>query len=291
MQKIILSTNSSKHFGLDNGDVEIGRFPEGEVSVVLSEDVFGKEVVVIGSTEPPAENLIELSFLIHKVGGDGAEKVTAIIPYFGYSRGDREAKKGEVASARVVAEMLQATGGGKLEVVFIDLHSPKISAFFAIPSKEISLVGDLAKKFIGRKDLTVVAPDSGARHRAEKFAKTLDTDRIVYIEKERLSPDRVEIKEITGEVGRKAVIVDDMVQTGGTILEVAEKLKEHGAEKIFVAASHMIYSAGGWKRLAESDLISKVVTTDTIKPLSGLPEKFEIIPIAQIIRGYIASLK
>ena len=287
MQKIILATNSSKHLGMENGAVEIDRFPDGEVSVVLREDVSGREVIVIGSTEPPGENLIELSFIIHKVCTDKAAKVVAILPYFGYSRGDREAKKGQVASAGVIAGILQSAGGRKLEVVSIDVHSPKTSGFFDIPFKEISLIEDLASRFSGRKDLTVVAPDSGARERAEKFAKTLDIREIVSIQKERLSPDEVEIKEIAGKVGKRVVIVDDMVQTAGTILEVARKLKEKGAEEISVAVTHMVYSAGGWKRLAGSELIDRVVTTNTIAPPLDLPEKFDSIDIGPAIKRVI----
>ncbi len=287
MQKIILATNSSKHFGLENGRVEIGRFPDGEVSVVLREDVSGKEVFVIGSTEPPAENLMELLFIIHKVCNNGADKVTAIIPYFGYSRGDREAKKGEVVSAGAVSRAITAVGGKKLEVASIDLHSHEISGFFDIPFKEISLIANLASRFLEDEGLTIVAPDSGALARAEKFARVLGVKEVVSIQKERLSPDRVEIKEITGDVGKNVVIVDDMVQTGGTILEVAQKLKEKGAQKISVAATHMVYAAGGWKRLAESDLITKIVTTNTIAPPANLPNKFELIDIAPVLKETI----
>ncbi len=273
--------------GLENGNVEIGRFPDGEVSVVLKEDIEGKEVTVIGSTEPPAENLIELLFIVHKVAGGGAAKISAILPYFGYSRGDREARKGEVVTAEVAARILAAVGGKNLEIVTIDPHSPKISGFFEIPFNEISVVENLARSFSGQKDLTVVAPDLGALVRAEKFAKACGVERIVSIVKERLAPDRVQIKEVIGKVGTRAVIVDDMVQTGGTILEVAGRLKEAGARSISVAATHMIYSAGGWEKLANSELIDRVVATNTIAPPANLPGKFELIDIAPVLKQAI----
>ena len=287
MQKIIFSTNSSEHLSLDNGEIDINRFPDGEVRVVLSEDVAGREIVVIGSTEPPAENFLELSFTLHRIVADGARKITVIIPYFGYSRGDREAKAGEAVTAEAVSKMLVAVGGKNLEIIIIDPHSPKISGFFDIPFKEISLTKDLASRFPERKDLTVVAPDSGALARAGRFAKACGIDGVVNVVKERLAPDRVKIKEIRGEVGTSAVIVDDMVQTGETILKVAKELKEAGAQNISVAATHMVYCAGGWKRLADSELIDRVVTTNTIKPLDDLPTKFELINIASVLKEVV----
>lgn len=287
MQKIILSTNSAKHFGLDNGALHIGKFPDGEVSVVLNEEVKDKEIFVIGSTESPAENLIELTLLISKVYADGAGKVTAIIPYFGYSRGDREAKQGEVASAEAVSKMIQSVSGENFEMVFFDLHSKRIPVFFTCPVREISMATELSMKFSKEANLSIVAPDGGAVERAEKFAESLGISGIVKVEKKRKSEREVEIIGVQGDIGEKAVIVDDMIQTGGTVLEVAKMLKEKGVKEISVVATHMIYSAGGWKRLAQESLIKKVVITNSIRPPGALPEKFEIINIAAALNEVI----
>ena len=254
---------------------------------MLQENVTGRETVAIGSTEPPAENFMELAFIVQKVVADGAKKVTVILPYFGYSRGDKEAKEGEVATAKAIATMLQSVGGGNLEVVLIDPHSHIISEFFSVPVKEISMIKELANGFANTSALSIVAPDFGALERAGKFAEVLKIEKIVRVEKERVSPEKVEIKRVTGEVKRSALIVDDMVQTGGTILEVAKAMKVRGVDEVFVAATHMVYSAGGWRRLAESNLIDGVVTTNTIEPPKDLPSKFKVIDITPVLKKII----
>lgn len=284
MQKTVFATNSARHFGVENGKAEIGKFPDGEVSVVLKEDVKDREIFVIGSTEPLAENLIELTFLIHKVFADGAKKVTAVIPYFGYSRGDREAKSGEVASAKVIAKMIQSAAGENFEVVCFDLHSSLIPEFFSCPVKEISVVKELAEKFSGIDNLSIIAPDGGAIKRARRFAENLGINDIVRVEKKRISSEKVEITNVLGSVREKAVIVDDMVQTGGTIIETAKALTLRGAKEISVCVAHMVYSAGGWQKLADSAIISKVITTDTIAPPQRLPDKFEVVSIVPVLQ-------
>lgn len=287
MQKIILVTNSAKHFGLENTNVEIGRFPDGEISVVLKKDLKGKNVFVIGSTQAPAENLMELILLIHKVASSAPKKLTVIIPFLGYSRADREAKKGEVISSSAVAKMLEAVGGKNFRVIFFNLHSPRILRFFQVPTTEVDAVGIMAKYFLKKKDLMVVAPDDGAYEMAKKFTEFIGARCMVEITKERLTATRVKIKRICGEIGEKVVIVDDMVETGNTVLKVAKKLKSEGVKEICVAVTHMIYPAGGWKKLAASPLISKVYTTDTIAPPSRLPEKFKVVSIKPILKKLI----
>ena len=288
MDKIIIETNSGKHFGLTNAKVEIGRFPDGEVSVVLKEDVRDREVFIIGSTESPAENLIELTFLIQKSFADGVKKVTAVIPYFGYSRGDREAKEGEVASAQAAARIIQSVAKENFKIVCFDLHSPRIPGFFTHIFQEISIIEELSRKFLDLPELSIVAPDEGASGRAMKFAEILGIKDIVKAEKKRISETKVEITNLTGQIKERAVIVDDMVQTGGTILETAKILREKGAKEIFVAVTHMVYAAGGWKKLAESDLITRIVTTDTISPPERLSPKFEIVSILPVLKSLLS---
>lgn len=288
MDKIILATESSKHLKLDNADLETGRFPDGEVMVVLKENVKDQEVVVIGGTEPPSENLIELLLTLDTVNRHEAKKINLIIPYLGYGKSDREKVPGQPISARVLINLIESIGGPNLRITGIDIHSPAVEKFFSIPLIKISLMKELAKKFEGLENFEVVSPDEGGVERAKEFAGFLGKNEIVTILKNRLSPTSVKILEVDRDIsGKNIVIVDDIVQSGGTILEAAKVLKEKGAKDIYLAVTHMDYAGGGWKKLEESDLIEKIVTTNTIKPLDNLSSKFDVMDIASALSSAI----
>ncbi len=293
MNKIILATDSSKHLMLDNGKLEIGRFPDGEVSVVLGEDVKNKDVVIIGSTHPPAENLIELLLTLDAVVHHEVRKIKFVIPYLGYAKSDIEKVPGQSISSRAVINMIEALGGKKLEAIaVINIHSDRAEKFFKTQFAHISLIEELAENFKYLKNFVIVSPDEGGIERAKEFASFLDKKDIVTIKKNRLSHTNVKVLEISGNVdGTNAVIVDDMVQSGGTILSAARTLKKNGAKDIYVASIHMDYAAGGWKKLDRSVLIKRVVTTDSIKPLKGLSKKFKIVSIAPILKQAIFSME
>jgi len=284
MDKIILATESSKHLKLDNADLETGRFPDGEVMVVLKENVKDQEVVVIGGTEPPAENLMELLLTLDTVNRHGAKKIKLIIPYLGYGKSDREKVPGQPVSARVLINLIESIGGPNLNITGIDIHSAAVEKFFSVPLTKISLMKELAKKFEGLENFEIVSPDEGGVERAKEFAGFLGKTAIVTIRKNRLTPTSVKILEIDGDVsGKNVVIVDDIVQSGGTILEALKVLKEKGAKDIYLAVTHMDYAGGGWEKLTRTDLVKKVVTTNTIKPVDNLPSKFEVVDVASAI--------
>ncbi|KKQ92479.1 MAG: Ribose-phosphate pyrophosphokinase [Candidatus Woesebacteria bacterium GW2011_GWA2_40_7] len=290
MKNIILATSNAKHLGLDNGDLIIGRFPDREVSVVLNEDVKNKNVVVIGSTEPPAENLVELLLSIDTVFHHGAKSITVVIPYLGYSKSDMEKVPGQSVSSRVLVNLIESIGGMKLKIIAVDLHSKRIVKFFKVPLRHISLIKELAERFKYLKNLSIVSPDEGGVNRAMEFAKYLGQKKIVRIRKNRISPTSVKILEVLGDVKDKnVVLVDDMVQSGGTTITATATLKENGAKNIYVASVHMDYSGGGWKKLEKSKLIKKVITSNSVKPPSHLPKKFEIIDIAPALETVISS--
>jgi ribose-phosphate pyrophosphokinase len=285
MQKIVLSTNSSRHLGVGSDGLRLGRFPDGEVSVVLDQNVENKDVYLIGSTEPPAENLLELIFSIDTVVRNRAKSLTIIIPYFGYAKSDVEKIKGQVLAARTVVRLIEAVGGKNLKVVTLNLHSPEVEGFFGVPHLNLSLMEVLARKFKNNNDLVVVSPDEGGVGRAREFAGILGNLDVVIIKKKRISDSKVKILSMIGEVdGRDTVIVDDMVQTGGTIISAARTLRDKGAKSVSLAVTHMVYSAKGYLLLEKEAGIQRIVTTNTIRQAEDISSKFEIIDVAPILK-------
>jgi ribose-phosphate pyrophosphokinase len=286
-KKIVFATNSAKHFHLDNGALNIGRFPDGEISVILEENVKDKEVILIGSTESPADKLLELILSIDAVLQKGAKKITVLIPYFGYARSDNKDNQDKISSAKTIVKIFEDVGDKKCSFIILDPHSENLKNYFHSPYIKRGLIHELAKRFNGNEDATVVAPDRGSKESAVEFAQETHSKNIVVVEKKRLRNSEVKIVSISGNTTPKAIIVDDMVSSGNTILETAKMLKANGAQEIYVAVIHMIYTADGWQKLAESPLIKRVLMTDTIAPPEKLPSKFEIVPIAPILEKII----
>jgi ribose-phosphate pyrophosphokinase len=284
---MIFATNSAKHFCLDNGNLEITRFPDGEININLNENVKNKEVFVIGSTEPPAENLLELILLIGAILQKGAQGITVVIPYFGYARSDNGTDKVNAGNVKTVVEMLENVGDKKCNFIILDPHNEKLESYFSSPFNKIDIIYQLCKPLQEIEKLTVVAPDRGSKENATQFAQKINSKNIVTVEKTRLQNAKVKLISVSGNVTNNAVIIDDMVSSGNTVLETAKMLKSKGAEQIYIAVTHMLYSADGWKKLTESPLIKKVFTTDTIAPPKDLPSKFEIIPITPILKKII----
>jgi len=286
-KKIVLATNSAKHFHLDGGALNIGRFPDGEISVVLEENVKNKEVIVIGSTESPADNLLELILLIDAVLQRGAKKITVLIPYFGYARSDNQDSQNKISNAKTIVKILESVGDKKCSFIVLDPHSENLKNYFTSPFIKMGTIHELANRFTGNEDATVVAPDYGSKESAEQFAQEIDSKNMMVVEKKRLRNSEVKLVSVSGNTTSKAIIVDDMVSSGNTILETAKMLNTNGAQEIYVAVTHMIYTAGGWQKLAESPLIKRVIMTDTIAPPEKLPSKFEIVSIAPILEKII----
>lgn len=284
MPKIILTTESAKHFGLPSAEMKTGRFPGGEVSLAIKENLSGAEVFIIGSTNAPAENLLEMFFAIDTVVRLGAAKVTAVIPYFAYLRADREKFPGDSVSAAAIVKMLEGAGGANLSVVSINIHSTRAKEFFKVPLTDIDATTLFEEKFTGLKDITIVAPDEGAEIKAREFARKIGVNNVAVLKKVRAEDGDVEITGITGAVGKKVLIIDDIIDSGATLLKASEFLKEKGVEEIYIAAVHMVWQGEGYQKLAENGLIKKIYTTDTIAPPSGVPEKIEIIGIAPILQ-------
>jgi ribose-phosphate pyrophosphokinase len=253
------------HLGINLGKATVGRFSDGEVMVELLENVRGKDVFVLQSTSAPTnDSLMEVMVMVDALRRSSAARITAAIPYFGYSRQDRRPRSARVAiTAKVVANMLTSVGVNRL--LTMDLHSDQIQGFFDIPVDNIYatpiLLGDVWKH--NYSDLVVVSPDVGGVVRARALAKQLNSD-LAIIDKRRPKPNVAKVMHIIGEVeGRTCVIMDDMVDTANTLCEAANALKEHGAEKVVAYCTHPVLSGGAVERIANSKL-DELVVTNTI---------------------------
>jgi len=260
-----LAADVVRRLGISLGSATVGRFSDGEVNVELLENVRGKDVFVLQPTcAPTNENLMELLVLVDALKRASAGRITAAIPYFGYARQDRRPRSARVPiTAKVVANMLQAVGVQRL--LTMDLHADQIQGFFDIPVDNVYaapvLLADLDKQ--KHDDLLVVSPDVGGVVRARAFAKRMECD-LAIIDKRRPKANVSEVMNIIGEVeGRTCVIMDDIVDTAGTLCKAAGALKENGAKRVLAYCTHAVLSGTAVSRINESEL-DELVVTDTI---------------------------
>ncbi|MFH1407948.1 MAG: ribose-phosphate diphosphokinase [Patescibacteria group bacterium] len=286
--KLVFTTNSARHYKIQS-KTNINKFPDGEINVSITKNIKNKNVIIIGSTQPPAENLLELLLLIDSVVQNGAKTVKVVIPYFGYARSDKKDSQNRLASVETIVKMLELVGGKNCSFTILDPHSNCLQSYFKNPFNKMSAVKQMANEFIHIKDLSIIAPDNGSKEKALEFASCLKIPKIVSINKKRLSETEVKILSVSGNVSSNVLIVDDMVASGNTILETAKVIKNKGARHIYVAVTHIVYSAGGWKKLASSKLIDKIVTTDSIISPTKLPKKYKIIQFTDILKKYISN--
>ena len=258
----------AKHIGLPLGYASISKFSDGEISVELNENVRGKDVFVIQPTcAPTNDSIMELLLMADALHRASANRITAVIPYFGYARQDRRVRSARVAiSAKVVADMIGAVGVNR--VLTVDLHAEQIQGFFSIPVDNVYgspvLTDDIERQ--NYENLIVVSPDIGGVVRARAVAKKLNVD-LAIIDKRRPAANVAQVMHIIGDVaGRTCLIVDDMVDTAGTLCKAADALKEHGAARVVAYSTHPVLSGPASKNIENSNLDSLVVT-DTI-PLS-----------------------
>jgi ribose-phosphate pyrophosphokinase len=255
----------ARHLGLPLGKSVVGRFSDGEIQVEIMEHVRGKDVFIVQPTcSPSNDNLMELLVMIDAVKRSSARRITAVIPYYGYARQDRRPRTARVAiTAKLVADMITVSGAHR--VLTMDLHADQIQGFFNIPTDNIYsslvLLGDIWRQEI--KNLLVVSPDVGGVVRARAMAKHLEAD-LAIIDKRRPKPNEAKVMHIIGEVeGRTCVLMDDLVDTAGTLCEAAGALKSSGARKVLAYCTHPVLSGSAVERIGKSDL-DELVVTDTI---------------------------
>ena len=265
----VLAQEIASHLGLELGQAAVGRFSDGETTVEIQQNVRARDVFVVQPTcAPTNEHVMELCIMVDALKRASARRITAVIPYFGYARMDRRPRSMRVPiSAKVVANMLETVGVERL--LTMDLHADQIQGFFDIPVDNIYaspvLLADLKGK--AYTDLVVISPDVGGVVRARAMAKQLGCD-LAIIDKRRPAAGIAEVMHVIGEIeGRNCVIMDDMIDTAGTLVKAAEVLKERGAKSVFAYCTHPVFSGPAVDRIAGSAL-DEVVITNTI-PLSA----------------------
>ncbi len=280
-----LASAISDYLGRPLGQAEVGRFPDGEIKVVIQQDVRGLDVFVIQPTCPPVnENLMELLVMIDALRRASAERITAVIPYYGYARQDRKHEGRVPITAKLIANLLVKAGADR--ILTMDLHASQIQGFFDIPCDHLMGVVEFAPIFrrMDLDNMVVMSPDIGSIKIAREFADRLRIP-LAVIDKRRTADDKVEMPNIIGDVkGKILLLVDDMVSTGGTLVSAARTAKEAGAEKIFAAVTHGVLAGDAVRKIRESP-IDRLYITDTI-PLDGKDKelgKAEVISMGPLL--------
>ena len=270
--------------GLDLAKCDVTTFSDGEINVEINETVRGADVFIIQPTHAPVnDNLMELLIMIDACHRASAGRINAVIPYYGYARQDRKTRPREPITAKLVANLIEKAGADR--VVLMDLHAGQIQGYFDVPVDHLSAIRILARYFKDKVDenSVVVSPDLGGVTRAREFANYLNLP-IAIIEKRRPKPNVSEVMNIIGDVdGKTCILVDDIIDTAGTICQAAKKLEELGATKVYGAASHGVLSGPAIERIMDSCL-EEFVITDSI-PLPDLPqvrEKIKVVSVAEL---------
>jgi ribose-phosphate pyrophosphokinase len=266
-------------------DAVIERFSEGEIRVKINENVRGKDVFIVQPTcPPPNENLMELLIMIDALKRASAQRITAVIPYFGYARQDRKDQPRVPITAKLVANLLTVSGANR--ILTMDLHAGQIQGFFDIPMDHLFSIGVFIEYFskLKMKDLVIVSPDVGGIKMARAYAKRIGAG-LAIIDKRRESPEKTEVMHILGEVeGKNAIIVDDLIATGSSLFEAVQTLKEAQAENIYAAICHGVLSGSALERLDKCKDLKKLLITNSI-PLdnSRKRERIEVLSVADLL--------
>jgi len=287
-----LAANIADRLGTIVGECEVTHFEDGEILVQMGESVRGKNVYVIQSTSAPVtENLMELLIMADALKRASAKEITAVVPYFGYARQDRKAKPRQPITAKLVADLIQTAGIHR--VVTIDLHAMQITGFFNIPIDDMTGIPLIGRYFLdkGLEDICVVSPDHGGATRARNLANVLDSN-IAIIDKRRPKPNVAEVMGIIGEVkGKNCIMIDDMIDTAGSITAGAKALKEAGAKDIYIACTHPVFSGEAADRLQNS-VAKEVVVTDTIGLKNGKTfNKLKVLTVAELLARVIRNIE
>jgi ribose-phosphate pyrophosphokinase len=282
----------ARFLGVPLGRAHLSRFSDGEVWFQIQDNVRGADVFVVQPTGPPVnENVMELLVMLDAFKRSSASRITAVLPYYGYARQDRKDKPRVPISAKLVADLLSAAGTDR--VLTMDLHAAQIQGFFNVPVDHL-FAAPVILEYVSRLKLprlTVVSPDAGGVERARAYAKRLDAA-LAIVDKRREAPNVAEVHQVVGDVeGRSALIVDDMVDTAGTLAKVADAIKEAGAREVLASSSHAVLSGAAVEKIEQSPL-SKLIVTDSIplaeeKRRSG---KIVVLSIAELMGKAIRNI-
>ena len=278
-----LSNDIANYLTISVGELQRRRFSDGEIWIKFNENIRGKDVFLVQSLYPPAENLMELLFMIDAAKRASARRITAVVPYYSYARQDRKDQPRVAISARVIADLITTVGADR--VVVMDLHAAQIQGFFNIPVDHLYASYLFVDYFLKKDipDLKLVAPDIGAVKMTGYYAKHMDAE-LVVVDKRRPRPNEAYVQNIIGDVeDRNVIILDDLVDTAGSLIAAVAALKEKGAKQIYACCSHGLLSGQAVERIEES-AISELVITDTI-PLRGdiKSSKIKVISTAPMV--------
>ena len=280
-----LMNRMARQLDVEPGDFLIGRFSDGEVRVQIKRNIRGRDIYVVQSTGAPAENLMELLLLIDAAKRASAARVTAVIPYFGYARQDRKAEPRVPISAKMVSNFIEAAGADR--VLTVDLHADQIQGFFDVPVDNLyatPVFKPYIDQLISEGDWMVVAPDVGSSKRAYRFAELLGNLPIALVDKRRVRPNEIESVRVIGEVeGMNCLMVDDIIDSGGSLRKASGALREMGARRIFAAATHGVFSGNARETLSES-LLEGIWVTNTLPPRDDrLPSNARVLDISPLL--------
>lgn len=288
-----LAEEIAKKLGISVLDCEVGTFSDGEICVNMNESVRGCDVFVVQSTNSPVNNnLMELLIMIDALKRASAGRITAVIPYYGYARQDRKAKARDPITAKLVANLIVAAGADR--VLTMDLHAAQIQGYFDIPLDHL-MGGPLLAEYFNNKnieDLVVVSPDLGSVTRSRKFANTLNGEvPIAIIDKRRPRANVCEVMNLIGDVeGKNVILLDDMIDTAGTIVNAVEALKKFGAKDVYACCTHAVLSGPAIERIANSSM-KELVVLDTIQlPEEKQIDKIKIKSVADIFAQAIEKI-
>lgn len=286
-----LAKKIAEIIGVRVGELEITTFPDNENRVRVIEDVVDQDVIIVQSTGiTPNLFYIELFLIIDSLKRSGARTITLVVPYLGYQRQDHIFRDGEAVSLEVIINILESLGVTK--VISLDLHSVRIPELFQVPVVHLSAIPLFAEeiKKMNPSDTVLVSPDMGGIARIKKLSESLNNMPYVSIVKDRdLATGNIESTTINGDIKKTAIIVDDVISTGGTIVAAAKLLEERGVENVYVMATHGIFAGNGSAELQNSN-VKKVIITDSIKiPDNKLFEKLEIISIAKAVAKELSA--
>jgi ribose-phosphate pyrophosphokinase len=278
-----LAERIAENLGQPLADVQVTAFPDGETFVKINENIRGEDIFIIQPSCPPTNhNIMELLIMVDAARRASAERITAVMPFFGYARQDRKDQPRVPITAKLVANLL--TSAGVNRVLTMDLHAPQIQGFFDIPVDHLyakpALIGYLRERHPDTSNLTVVSPDVGGVKMARAYAEALGAE-LAIVAKHRVNATQVEAMNVIGEVeGRDVLLVDDMTETAGTLMAAAEILRKQGAKRIYAGVSHAVLGAIAHERIRDS-VIEEVITTDSVPQAAG--PKVHVVGIAPLL--------
>jgi ribose-phosphate pyrophosphokinase len=285
-----LAAKIAENLGVPLCDITLGRFADGEIQAQINENIRGVDVFIVQGTQPPAENIMELLVLLDACFLASAERITSVIPYYGYARQDRKDSPRVPITAKLLAKLIEVAGSDR--VLTLDLHSTQIQGFFNVQADNLFAAPVLLEhiRSLDRGNLMIVAPDVGSTKMGRAFAKRLNVD-LAIVDKRRYGKDATEVMNIIGDVnGKDVVILDDMISTAGTLVKGAKAIAEKGARSVRACATHPVFAANALERIMESS-IDEVVVTNTV-PFESFDEcpTVKVLDISKLIAEAIKRI-